>query len=150
MQTGGGPPGEWSQLIVGHQWPSEMTIAGLNAWIENRGQIANAHHNIADLLNAAKTGPLAVQEGKTADSLVQLFDEGEQLLVVNQIHFVQKNDNRRNADLACEQNMFTRLDSAPEFFNAMRKWEYNDRSSGGWFSPQHYFYHYLRSFWHYI
>ena len=79
MQTGGGPPGEWSQLIVGHQWPSEMTIAGLNAWIENRGQIANAHHNIADLLNAAKTGPLAVQEGKTADALVQLFDEGEQL-----------------------------------------------------------------------
>ena len=79
MQTGGGPPGGWSQLIVGHQWPSEMTIAGLNAWIENRGQIANAHHNIADLLNAAKTGPLAVQEGKTADALVQLFDEGEQL-----------------------------------------------------------------------
>src|ERR1700722_1004808 len=79
MQTGGGPPGEWSQLIVGHQWPSEMTITGLNAWIENRGQIAAAHHNIADLLNAAKTGPLAVQEGKTADALVQLFDEGEQL-----------------------------------------------------------------------
>ena len=64
---------------VGHQWPSEMTIAGLNAWIENRGQIANAHHNIADLLNSAKTGPLAVQEGKTADALVQAFDEGEQL-----------------------------------------------------------------------
>ena len=79
MQTGGGSLGGWSQLIVGHQWPSEMTIAGLHAWIENRGQIANAHHNIADLLNAAKTGPLAVQEGKTADALVQLFDEGEQL-----------------------------------------------------------------------
>src|SRR3984957_17728010 len=79
MQSGGGPPGEWSQLIVGHQWPSEMTITGLNAWIENRGQIAAAHHNVADLLNAAKTGPLAVQDGKTADALVQLFDEGEQL-----------------------------------------------------------------------
>jgi hypothetical protein len=79
MQAGGGPPGEWSLLIVGHQWPSEMTISGLNAWIENRGQIASAHHNIADLLNAAKTGPLAVQEGKTADALVQLFDDGEQL-----------------------------------------------------------------------
>jgi hypothetical protein len=74
MQTGG-----WSQLIVGHQWPSEMTISGLHAWIENRGQIANAHHNIADLLNAAKTGPLSVQEGKTADAIVQLFGEGEQL-----------------------------------------------------------------------
>ena len=79
MQTGGGSLGGWSQLIVGHQWPSEMTIAGLNLWIENRGQITNAHHNIADLLNAAKTGPLAVQQGKTADALVQLFDEGEQL-----------------------------------------------------------------------
>ncbi len=79
MQVGGGLPGEWSQLIVGHQWPSEMTIAGLNAWIENRGQIAAAHHSVADLLNEAKTGPLAVQEGKTADALVQLFDEGEQL-----------------------------------------------------------------------
>ncbi|HEY2085425.1 MAG TPA: DUF5631 domain-containing protein [Mycobacterium sp.] len=79
MQVGGGLGGEWSALIVGHQWPSDTTIAGLNAWIENRGQIAEAHHNIADLLNSAKTGPLAVQEGKTADSLVQLFDEGEQL-----------------------------------------------------------------------
>jgi hypothetical protein len=26
--TGGGSLGGWSQLIVGHQWPSEMTIAG--------------------------------------------------------------------------------------------------------------------------
>lgn len=79
MQTAGGPQGEWSMVIVGHQWPSDLTIAGLNAWIENRGQIADAHHNIADLLSAAKTGPLAVQQGKTADALVQLFDEGEQL-----------------------------------------------------------------------
>src|ERR1700733_9433206 len=79
MQASGGPPGEWSTLIVGHQWPSEMTIAGLNTWIQNREQIANAHRNIADLLNGAKTGPLAVQEGKTADALVQLFDQGEQL-----------------------------------------------------------------------
>jgi Family of unknown function (DUF5631)/Family of unknown function (DUF5632) len=79
MQSGGGSLGGWSLLIVGHQWPSEMTIAGLNAWIENRNQIASAHHNVADLLNAAKTGPLAMQEGKTADALVQLFDEGEQI-----------------------------------------------------------------------
>ncbi len=79
MQAGGGLGGEWSFLIVGHQWPSEMTIAGLNAWIENRGQIADAHHNIADLLNTAKGGPLAVQEGKAADALVQVFDDGEQL-----------------------------------------------------------------------
>jgi hypothetical protein len=79
MQTGGGSLGGWSQLIVGHQWPSEMTIAGLHAWIENRGQIADAHDNIADLLNAAKTAPLAAQQGKTADALVQVFDEGEQL-----------------------------------------------------------------------
>src|SRR6201996_3420977 len=78
MQTGGGALGGWSQLIVGHQWPSEMTIAGLQTWIENRGQIANAHNGIADVLNAAKTGPLSVQHGKTADALVQLFDDGEQ------------------------------------------------------------------------
>jgi hypothetical protein len=25
--TGGGSLGGWSQLIVGHQWPREMTIA---------------------------------------------------------------------------------------------------------------------------
>ena len=42
-------------------------------------KLQNAHHNVADLLNAAKTGPLAIQEGKTADALVQLFDEGEQI-----------------------------------------------------------------------
>ena len=55
-----------------------MTIAGLNSWIENRGQIANAHHNIADLPNAAKTGR-SRRARQTADALVQLFDEGEQL-----------------------------------------------------------------------
>jgi hypothetical protein len=79
MQSGGSSLGGFAQLIVGHQWPSEMTIAGLHAWIENRGQIADAHDNIADLLNAAKTGPLAVQQGKTANAIVQVFDEGEQL-----------------------------------------------------------------------
>ena len=79
IQSGGSSLGGFGQLIVSHQWPSEMTIAGLQAWIENRGQIADAHDNIADLLNTAKTGPLAVQQGKTADSISELFDEGEQL-----------------------------------------------------------------------
>ena len=53
-------------------------MAQLGLWQENREQIADSHHYIADLLNAAKTGPLAVQEGITADALVQVFHEGEQ------------------------------------------------------------------------
>jgi hypothetical protein len=78
MRGIGYPPGEWSPLLVGHQWPSESAVAQLGLWQENREQIADSHHYIADLLNAAKTGPLAVQEGITADSLVQVFHEGEQ------------------------------------------------------------------------
>src|ERR1700733_1457184 len=79
MQAGGSSLGGWAPVIVGHQWPSETAIAGLNAWIQNRGQIAEGHSNIANLLNAAKTGPLAVQQGRTADALIDLFDHGEQL-----------------------------------------------------------------------
>jgi hypothetical protein len=79
MQAGGSSLGGWAPVIVGHQWPSETAIAGLNAWIQNRGQIAQGHSNIANLLNAAKTGPLAVQQGRTADALIDLFDQGEQL-----------------------------------------------------------------------
>ncbi len=78
MAASGFPPGEWSPLLVGHQWPSESAVAQLGLWQENREQIADSHHYIADLLNAAKTGPLAVQEGITADALVQVFHEGEQ------------------------------------------------------------------------
>ncbi len=108
--------GGWSQLIVGHQWPSEMTIAGLHAWIENRGQIANAHHNIADLLNAAKTGPLAMQQGKTADALVQLFDEGEQLArdVANK-NGVKKDSTR--PPLASVHNLRDKLSDIADRYN---------------------------------
>jgi Family of unknown function (DUF5631)/Family of unknown function (DUF5632) len=114
--TGGGSLGGWSQLIVGHQWPSEMTIAGLQTWIENRGQIANAHHSIADLLNAAKTGPLAVQQGKTADALVQLFDEGEQLARDVAKKNGVKKDSYTNA-LASVHNLRDKLSDIADRYN---------------------------------
>ena len=79
MMLAGASSGGWSQLIVAHVWPSDMTIAGLNSWIENRVRIADSHDTIADLLNTAQTGPLASQKGKTADALIQAFQEGEKL-----------------------------------------------------------------------
>jgi hypothetical protein len=55
MQTGGGPPGEWSQLIVGHQWPGDMTIAGLNreSRADRRGASPGCLSMISPIVNVA-------------------------------------------------------------------------------------------------
>src|SRR5574337_205590 len=79
MQTRGFPSGTWSQLIVGHQWPSDEAVAQLNYWKSNRDYVATGHEYIADSLRSANAGPLAMQEGGTAHALVEAFDGGERL-----------------------------------------------------------------------
>lgn len=79
MQAGGFPPGEWSPLLVGHQWPSDGALAHLAYGMENREHTANAHTYLADLLSDAQPA-LAMQEGHTAEAIHRAFLEGEQLL----------------------------------------------------------------------
>lgn len=71
------PPGEWSFLLVGDQWPDDEDLMALSHGKTNRGQIKIGFANFADMLRNARTGPLAGQQGHTADDLRNAFRQGE-------------------------------------------------------------------------
>src|SRR5271168_4647862 len=73
----GFPPGEWSFLLVGDQWPDDQDLMALSHGKMNRGQIKIGYANFADMLSNAQTGPLAGQQGHTADDLRNAFRQGE-------------------------------------------------------------------------
>lgn len=73
------PPGEWSPLLVGDQWPDAQDVLALQHGKTNRGMVKTGYQNFADILRNAQTGPLADQHGHTADDLRNSFAQGENL-----------------------------------------------------------------------
>jgi Family of unknown function (DUF5631)/Family of unknown function (DUF5632) len=71
------PPGEWSRSLVGDQWPDDQDLMELSHGKINRGNIKTGFTNFADMLRNAQTGPLAKQQGYTADDLRNAFRQGE-------------------------------------------------------------------------
>jgi hypothetical protein len=72
------PPGGWSPLLVGDQWPDDdQDLMALSHGKTNRGAIRTGYSNFADALRNAQTGPLAEQQGHTADDLRNTFGQGE-------------------------------------------------------------------------
>jgi hypothetical protein len=71
------PPGEWSSLLVGHQWPTQATIGALVSAATNRSTIGTVFDEYADRLAAARVGPLGQQEGVTAHDARNAFQRGE-------------------------------------------------------------------------
>ena len=71
------PSGEWSHLLIGHQWPDSAALSILGAAATERAALGSAYDGYADALNAVRTRTLATQEGVTADSTHQLFRSGE-------------------------------------------------------------------------
>ena len=71
------PSGEWSQLLIGHQWPDSAALNILSAAATGRAALGSSFDGYADALNSVRTGTLAAQEGVTADSTHQLFRLGE-------------------------------------------------------------------------
>ena len=71
------PPGEWSFLLVGDQWPDDQDLMALSQGKINRGQLKTGYVHFADMLRNAQTGPLAEQQGYTADDLRNAFRQGE-------------------------------------------------------------------------
>ena len=71
------PPGEWSFLLVGDQWPDDQDLLALSHGKMNRGQVKSGFTHFADMLHNAQTGPLAGQQGHTADDLRDAFCQGE-------------------------------------------------------------------------
>jgi hypothetical protein len=72
------PPGEWSFLLVGDQWPDDQDLMALSHGKINRGQTKTGFVHFADMLRNAQTGPLAEQQGYTADDLRNAFRQGEE------------------------------------------------------------------------
>src|SRR4051812_11762405 len=71
------PPGKWSPLLVGGEWPDEQDLAALSQGKTNRGTLRTRFSSFADALRSAQTGPLADQRGHTVDDLRYAFVEGE-------------------------------------------------------------------------
>ena len=63
------PPGKWSPLLVGDQWPHERDLAALSNGRSNRRRIRTGFSSFGDVLRSAQTGPLADQRGHTVDDL---------------------------------------------------------------------------------
>ncbi|WP_322857971.1 DUF5631 domain-containing protein [Mycobacterium shigaense] len=71
------PDGDWSIFIVGDQWPYDGDLAALSHGGANRGQIKSAYEHFSDILRSAQSGPLAPQQGHTAEDLRNAFQRGE-------------------------------------------------------------------------
>ncbi|BAX93102.1 DUF5631 domain-containing protein [Mycobacterium shigaense] len=71
------PEGEYSFLIVGEQWPYDGDLAALSQGKLNRRQIKSAYAHFSEMLYNAQAGPLAPQQGHTADDLRKIFQDGE-------------------------------------------------------------------------
>ncbi|BBZ10977.1 hypothetical protein [Mycobacterium branderi] len=71
------PPGRYSQILVGHVWPSGANLALLVNASAECGTVAAAYHDLRDRLCQARFGPLADQVGVTADDVHDAFRRGE-------------------------------------------------------------------------
>ena len=71
------PSGEWSPLLVGHQWPGLPSLATLRVAATDRAALGVAFDSYADALRSVQTGALADQEGLTAESTRRSFGLGE-------------------------------------------------------------------------
>lgn len=72
------PPGQWSPLLMGHQWPDASSIVTLQGASTNRDAAGHAFDTYADALQTIRLGPLGAQEGVTADDTRAAFQTGEQ------------------------------------------------------------------------
>lgn len=70
------PPGQWTQLLIGDQWPAGPSLDALFANASSRQRMALAFERYADLMLTIKNEALASQEGITADDARVAFDQG--------------------------------------------------------------------------
>ena len=71
------PSGDWSELLIGHQWPDSAALSILSAAAIERAALGAAYDGYADILNSVRSGTLATQQGVTADNTHHLFRHGE-------------------------------------------------------------------------
>jgi hypothetical protein len=72
------PAGEWSPLLVGHQWPVGAIVSALAAAANRRAAAHTSHDSYADTLHAIRTEHLGIQEGAAAEAARSMFRSGEE------------------------------------------------------------------------
>ncbi|GBE63604.1 hypothetical protein MFM001_00660 [Mycobacterium sp. MFM001] len=87
------PPGRYSQILVGHVWPSGSNMALLVDASADCGNVAAAYHELRERLCQAWFGLLADQAGVTADDVHDAFRRGED----HARSVAEKNDIKRAA-----------------------------------------------------
>lgn len=71
------PPGKWSPLLIGDQWPDDQDLIILLNGKNNRAVNKIRFINFSAMLNNAKRGLLAGQHGHTIDDLKEAFQAGQ-------------------------------------------------------------------------
>ena len=73
------PPGDWSPLLVGHQWPTSASLQTIATASTNRLSTGCELESYAEQLASANSGTLASQVGVTAEDTRMSFRRGESL-----------------------------------------------------------------------
>ena len=71
------PPGDWSALLVGHQWPGSATLTVLSAAADARSEVMRTREMHADALRSVRAEHLDIQDGIAAEAARELFRAGE-------------------------------------------------------------------------
>lgn len=97
------PAGQYSPLLVGHQWPCGTSQSTTNTAATNRTANKNTLETFSQLLKATLGGPLANQEGVTADDIRLAFQKGEK----HAQHVAEKNETKANSYKSAHQSVRT-------------------------------------------
>lgn len=71
------PPGDWTGLLIGDQWPNSTSLTMLSAGAKARRLLANQFEHYSELLQQILNQNLAPQEGFTADNIREKFENGK-------------------------------------------------------------------------
>ncbi|WP_156628540.1 hypothetical protein, partial [Mycobacterium sp. 1274756.6] len=72
------PGGDFSKLLVGEHWPSELAVSDVVQASINRREVRSNFTSYSDQLLEIRSGALAKQSGQTADYLRSAFETGVQ------------------------------------------------------------------------
>lgn len=71
------PPGPWTALLIGHQWPSVAAVDAMATGSARRKSLAASLDAYGDELRAISQTYLCAQQGVTADDIGAAFQRGE-------------------------------------------------------------------------
>lgn len=70
------PPGEWTLLLIGDQWPTGASVSALSTGTINRRSLSTGFAEHLDRILTIKHQNIAPQQGVTAEDIRSTFDRG--------------------------------------------------------------------------